>query len=163
LLSLTALVLALLSISGHENQIDEAEKALEQERNRQILPDGGHVGRNPGVLVELILDLLPLTQCLVARGRPVPPQLASSTQRLLSMLRYMRLGDGMLARFNGTSVASPAGLATVLAYDNAPEASLPQANASNYARLERGKAILLMDVGPPPPLEAAGQAHAGCL
>jgi uncharacterized heparinase superfamily protein len=30
-------------------------------------------------------------------------------------------------------------------------------------RLERGRAILIMDVGSPPPLEAAGQAHAGCL
>lgn len=163
LLSLTALVLSRLSISGHDGQIADAERAFIQELGRQILRDGGHIGRNPGLLVEIILDLLPLNQCFVARGRPVPRELSALKQKMLSMLKFMRMGDGMLARFNGMSVASPAGLATVLAYDDAPGAPLSAATSSHYLRLERGNAILIMDAGPPPPLEAAGQAHAGCL
>jgi uncharacterized heparinase superfamily protein len=82
---------------------------------------------------------------------------------MLSMLKYMRLGDGLLARFNGMAVGSPAGLATVLAYDDRPGVAQSTAYASGYARLETGPAILIMDAGPPPPLEAAGEAHAGCL
>jgi uncharacterized heparinase superfamily protein len=35
--------------------------------------------------------------------------------------------------------------------------------ASGYARLQRGDTTLIADVGSPPPLELAGQAHAGCL
>jgi uncharacterized heparinase superfamily protein len=163
LLSLTSLVFSLLSISGHDGQIGEAERSFTQELKRQILPDGGHIGRNPGLLVEIILDLLPLNQCFVARGRPVPPELTTLKQKMLSTLKFMRMGDGMLARFNGMSVASPAGLATVLAYDDAPGAPLGAATSSNYVRLERSRSILIMDVGSPPPLEAAGQAHAGCL
>ncbi len=38
----------------------------------QMLADGGHVTRNPGLLVELLLDLLPLSQCFTARDRKLP-------------------------------------------------------------------------------------------
>jgi len=163
LLSLLALLLAQLCISGHEGQVSETEKLFVQELNRQILPDGGHIGRNPGILVELILDLLPLGQCFAARSRPVPPEFAMTLKAMLGMLKYLRLGDGMLARFNGMGVASPAGLATVLVYDDNSGAIPPAAPASKYVRLERGPSILIMDTGSPPPLEWAGEAHAGCL
>ncbi|MCC7252761.1 heparinase II/III family protein [Hyphomicrobium sp.] len=163
LLSLLALLLAQLCISGHEGQVSETEKLFVQELDRQILHDGGHVGRNPGILVELILDLLPLSQCFAARSRTAPPEFAAMLKAMLGMLKYMRLGDGMLARFNGMGVASPAGLATVLVYDDNPGAIPASAPASKYIRLERGASILIMDAGPPPPLESAAAAHAGCL
>jgi uncharacterized heparinase superfamily protein len=163
LVSLLALLLAQLSISGHEGQIGETERLFVHELNRQILPDGGHIGRNPGVLVELILDILPLHQCFAARSRAAPPELSSTLKLMLAMLKYMRLGDGMLARFNGMGVASPAGLATVLVYDDNPGLVPTAAPASHYTRIERGSSVLIMDTGSPPPLEAAGDAHAGCL
>ena len=83
-----------------------------------MLADGGHVTRNPGLLVELLLDLLPLSQCFNARDRKLPEQLGEALERMLPMLRYLRLGNGMIARFNGVSCAPAAGLATVLAYDD---------------------------------------------
>lgn len=163
LVALTGLLLSLLSISGHESQLAEAEKAFVHEMSRQILPDGGHISRHPGVLVELILDLLPLNQCFAARGRPAPAGLTPAIQSMLDMLKFMRLGDGRLARFNGLGVARPAELATVLAYDNRPGIVQTEAPNSRYVRLEREALVLLLDAGSPPPLEAAGDAHAGCL
>ena len=163
LLSLLSLLLAQLCISGHEGQVPETERLFVQELERQILPDGGHISRNPGVLVELMLDLLPLHQCFAARSRAAPPELTAIMKSMLAALKYMRLGDGMLARFNGMGVASPAGLATVLVYDDNPGAIPANAPHSNYRRLERGRSILIMDTGSPPPLEAAAEAHAACL
>lgn len=163
LLSLLSLLLAQLCISGHEGQVPETEKLFVNELNRQILPDGGHISRNPGVLVELILDLLPLGQCFAARSRVTPPEFATGLRAMLGMLKYMRMGDGMLARFNGMGVASPAGLATVLVYDDNAGVVPRGAPASKYIRLERGSSVLIIDAGPPPPLESAAEAHAGCL
>ena len=37
-----------------------ATRQLVADLERQILPDGGHASRNPGALIELLLDLLPL-------------------------------------------------------------------------------------------------------
>ncbi len=163
LLALIALVLADMSIAGHERQLKGAEAALDAELARQILPDGGHIGRNPNVLIEIMLDLLPLSQCFVARSRKPPPQLLEAMTRILPMLRFLRMGDGMLARFNGMSIPAAAGLGTVLAYDDGTAPALHEARATGYGRLERGDSIVIVDVGTPPPLAAAGEAQAGCL
>ncbi len=164
LLALIAVVLANLSVAGHDRQLREAERALTDELDRQILPDGGHVSRNPAVLLDLVLDLLPLSQCFKARDLEPPEGLSKHIPNMLSMLRFMRLGDGLLARFNGMSIASPAGLATVLAYDDTTKPPvMKRAASSGYSRLERGDTIVIADVAPPPQLQLAGNAHAGCL
>lgn len=163
LLALIALVLADLCIAGHDKHLAAAERAFSEEIVAQILSDGGHVSRNPAVLVELMLDFLPLRQCFASRGRPVPEVLVTAMGRMLKMLRHLRLGDGSLARFNGMGVATPASLATVLAYDDVEARAAVALGASRYARLERGPTIILADLGAPPLLELAGEAHAGTL
>jgi uncharacterized heparinase superfamily protein len=163
LVALIALVLADLAVSGHDRQLKDAETALVNELNRQILDDGGHISRNTGVLAELILDLLPLGQCFVARGRTAPEEFAAVVKKGLAFLRFMRMGDGMLARFNGVSIGSPAGLATVLGYSDGALQAVVAAEDSGYARLERGETVIIADIGSPPPLELATEAQAGCL
>ncbi|HVZ05971.1 heparinase II/III family protein [Hyphomicrobium sp.] len=163
LVCLIALVLSDLSVSGHDRQLKEALDALIEELNRQILDDGGHISRSASVLADLILDLLPLGQCFHSRGRQPPEEINAAVRKSLGFLRFMRLGDGMLARFNGVSTGSPATLATVLAYSAEDFDVRAVARASGYARLERGDTIIVADVGPPPPLEMATEAQAGAL
>ena len=163
LLALTALVLADLCVAGHDRHLGEIEAAFAEELEAQILPDGGHVSRNPGVPLELLLDFLPLRQCFLVREREVPPALAAAIDRMLPMLRIMRLGDGCLARFNGMGAPNVDALATVLAYGDVPPRLPELATHTGYGRLQRGETIVIIDVGSPPPLELAGQAHAGCL
>ncbi len=85
LLALIALNFACLSLAGHERQLKDVEASLAAELSWQVLPDGGHISRNPGLLVELMLDLLPLSQCFTARGRTPPPQLVEALARILAM------------------------------------------------------------------------------
>ena len=163
LLALIALGYGDLCVAGHERQLRNAEAMLAQELDRQILPDGGHLSRNPALLVELLLDLLPLRQCFATRQREVPVALEKAISRMMPMVRFMRLGDGTLARFNGAGAPSIDLLATAIAYDSAPNVTLPEARSTNYVRMERGAVVLIADVGSPPPFELAGQAKAGCL
>lgn len=163
LIALIALVLADLCVAGQDRRLDEAARLLSAEIERQILPDGGHISRNPWVLVELMLDLLPMRQCFIARGLAVPDLLIEILGDVVAFLRFMRLGDGRLARFNGVSVAAPAGLATVLAYDENPRDLMGRARESGYVRLPRGGTIIIADAGRAPPMEFAAGAHAGCL
>lgn len=163
LLALTALVLADLCVAGHDRQLDDVERAFAAEIERQILDDGGHVSRNSAILVELMLDLLPARQCFAARGRRPPPALLQALADMVAFLRYMRLGDGRLARFNGVAVASPAGLATVLAYDDRLGSPIASARESAYVHLACGATTIIADAGSAPPFEFAAEAHAGCL
>jgi uncharacterized heparinase superfamily protein len=161
--ALSGLVLAELCVAGHDKHLAESELLLAGELDRQILPDGGHVSRNPDTLIELLLDILPLRQCFIARQRKVPRLVDEAVARVMPMLRYMRLGDGALARFNGVGANEVEAVVTVLSYDPAPDQQLKAAPHSGYSRLVRGATVIIADVAGPPPLPLAGRAHAGAL
>ncbi|MDO9440362.1 MAG: heparinase II/III family protein [Beijerinckiaceae bacterium] len=138
-------------------------KLLVEELAAQILPDGGHVGRNPQMLVDLLLDLLPLRQAYAARGMTAPQQLLNSIDRMMPMLRLFRHGDGSLALFNGMGPTAAHLLATVLAYDDARAVPLANAPSSGYQRMEAGATIVIADFGAPPPPRFSCEAHASAL
>jgi len=136
---------------------------LDEELARQILPDGGHVSRNPGVLPEILALLLPLRQSFARLGVAPSPELLSAIDRMLPAVRFHRLGDGSLARFNGVSATPHDLIATVLRYDDTHGATPAEASHSGYQRIEHGQTILLVDAGPPPAAGVSSDAHAGCL
>ena len=133
------------------------------ELNRQVLGDGGHVSRDPALLVDLLLDLLPLRQAYAARGAEVPLPLLNAIDRMMPMLRMFRHSDGTLALFNGMGVTQPDFVATILAYDDSRTLPLTNAPYSGYQRLEAGPSVLICDMGAPPPVAFATRAHAGPL
>jgi uncharacterized heparinase superfamily protein len=160
---LIALCYASLCLANQSRHIRTATRKLSDELQRQILPDGGHISRNPGALIELLIDLLPLRQTFAARNIAPPPALLNAIDRMMPMLRFFRHGDGSFALFNGMSSAPSDLLATLLAYDDAhgvPMANMPH---TGYQRLDAGAMTVIMDTGPPPPPSVSHDAHAGCL
>jgi uncharacterized heparinase superfamily protein len=160
---LIALCYASLCLANQARHIRTATRRLSDELQRQILPDGGHISRNPGALIELLIDLLPLRQTFAARNIAPPPALLNAIDRMMPMLRFFRHGDGSFALFNGMSSAPSDLLATLLAYDDtrgAPMANMPH---TGYQRLDAGAMTVIMDTGPPPPANVSHDAHAGCL
>ena len=97
-----------------------------------MLPDGGHVSRNPGVLVELLLDLLPLRQAFAARNVPPPNAVLNAMDRMMPMLRFFRHGDGNFALFNGMGPT---------ASDRSPPSSPMTTRAASRCRTRRIPAI----------------------
>lgn len=163
LVALTALVAALVAVNGRERQLEAALRNFVAEIERQMHSDGGHVSRSPATLIELLLDWLPLKSCFETLGLPAPDAFVIAVSRMLVMLRYLRLGDGAVVRFNGTGLGDPAALATLAAYDDRPLPAWGVAPQSKYARMDCGAVTLIADAGPPPPLAMSGHAHAGCL
>jgi uncharacterized heparinase superfamily protein len=163
LVSLMALVYAGLCIAEQQAVVDRYTRPLCKELERQILPDGGHISRNPEALVELLLDLLPLRQCFVARDRPPPKELTDAIERIMPMLRFFRTCDGTLTRFNGVGPTPTDALATVLAYDDVKGAPVRSATSSGYVRLECGPTLFICDIGPTPAPSLSMTAHAGFL
>ncbi len=161
--ALIALLLTRLCTDEQSLDAGALTRAFAHEAGAQILSDGGHVSRNPAVLIELLLDLLPLRQCFIVRDQPPPEALVQVIERMMPMLRFFRLGDGALARFNGAGPTAIDEVVNVLAHDDTKGAPLTHAAPSGYCRLVQGKTVLIADVGPPPPLAHSRRAHAGCL
>ena len=158
-----ALTYAALCMAGQQRHVRTATKRLSEELLRQILPDGGHISRNPGALVELLVDLLPLRTTFTARNLAPPPALLNAIDRMMPMLRFFRHSDGNFALFNGMGPTQTDLLTTILAYDDARGAPLASAPHSGYQRLESAGTLILMDTGRLPPLPVSLEAHAGCL
>ncbi len=161
--AITAILLAGLCVAEQEAYLTSYLSVFNAELNKQILEDGGHVSRDPSALIELLLELLPLKQCFVARQIEPPEQLYIALQRMQPMLRYLRLGDGSLAHFNGMGPTLLDQVSTVLAYDDIGGIfSGIAAPHSGYARLAAGPAVVIADVGAPPAMGLSARAHAGC-
>jgi uncharacterized heparinase superfamily protein len=158
-----ALNYATLCMQGQSGYLRGNVRRIIEELRRQILPDGGHISRNPGALIELLVDLLPLRQLFSARHLQPPQALNNAIDRMMPMMRFFRHADGNFAQFNGMGPTPVDLLATVLAYDDARGAPVSNAPHSGYQRIDAGDTALLMDTGRPPPLALSQEAHAGCL
>nr|WP_152504078.1 heparinase II/III family protein [Labrenzia sp. THAF82] len=154
---------ACISMAGQGRFARQSIRRLEHELNRQILPDGGHISRNPRALIDILADLLPVRQAFVAQGLEMPPAMLQSVDRMMPLLRFFRHGDGALAHFNGMGSTPGDLVATILAYDDARGAPPVNAPHSGYQRLSGGSSVVLLDTGPAPVLSVSGDAHAGCL
>lgn len=161
--AMMALTCASLCIQGQSGYVRGNVRRLSEELNRQILPDGGHISRNPGVIVELLADLLPLRQLFSARHIQPPQAMNNAIDRMMPMLRFFRHADGNFAQFNGMGPTPVDLLATVLAYDDARGTPVSNAPHAGYQRIDAGDCALIMDTGKPPPLPVSQEAHAGCL
>jgi Uncharacterized protein conserved in bacteria len=90
-----------LCIAGQARHIKSATAWLTSELQRQILPDGGHISRDPAVIIDVLIELLPLRQAYASRNIAPPPALLNAIDRMMPMLRFFRHSEGTFAHFNG--------------------------------------------------------------
>ena len=163
LLSVIALAYCSLCLSGREKSIRPAARDLDRELARQILPDGGHISRNPVILLEFLADLLPLRDLYISCGAPFPAQLQPAIDRMFSAMRFFSHSNGDLAQFNGTG-ATPVDLKKAV-MSRADGANRPPKSApfTGYERLAAKNTVVLIDTGKPESRMTARRAMAGTL
>jgi len=158
-----ALAFAALSLPAPPSALRSASRNLAEELDRQILPDGGHISRNPLMVLEFLADILPLRQTYANQAEQPPAALMGAVDRMLPALRFFRHQEGSLACFNGMGATIQDRIAAILRHDDTAGAPLLHAPHSGYERLSIGDVTVIADTGAPPPLEVSGSAHAGCL
>ena len=158
-----ALAFCSLCLNGETGRVQKAAHGLSRELQRQILPDGGHISRDPSVLVPLVDDLLALRETYREAGQALPKGLYPAIDRILPALRFFRHGDGHLALFNGAGASDGRRLEALVACDETQGEPFAHARQSGYHRLAAGDTLLIADTGLPPAVAVAGRAHAGTL
>ena len=138
-------------------------KRLEEECQRQILPDGGHVSRSPETLLHAYRCLTMVNDALSAMDSEPPHILRNARDRIAPMLRFFRHGDGGLALFQGGGEGDSRTIAGLLARDEVRGQPFHHARHSGYQRLAAGRSILQLDCGLIPAGPFAEDAHAGFL
>ncbi|MFO0992712.1 MAG: heparinase II/III family protein [Hyphomicrobiales bacterium] len=140
---------AVTGLGGLSAYRDGAYAKLESELDQQILPDGGHISRNPARIVSLLLDLIPLRRALWTNHRVIPPRLNAAVERMTPMLRFFTHGDGGLSAFQGAPGPMLADVASIIDADTAAGSPLTQAPHTGFCRLAHGPSLVLADCGTP--------------
>jgi uncharacterized heparinase superfamily protein len=158
-----ALALSGVCLDDSSGRLELGLKRLEQECQRQILPDGGHVSRSPETLLNAYRCLTMVTDALSAVDAEPPHGLRNARDRIAPMLRFFRHGDGGLALFHGGQESDPRMIAGLLARDDVRGQPFAHARHSGYQRLAAGRSILQLDCGGVPQGDFSRSAHAGFL
>ncbi|NNG05143.1 MAG: hypothetical protein HKM95_13750 [Inquilinus sp.] len=163
LAALKGLFYGILCLPDGRPRLEPALKLLLQELQAQVLPDGGHVQRNPQIHLEALRHLIDIRGAMRAARTEVPEALQHAIDKMAPALRFFRHGDGGLALFNGAREGEPVLIDTVLAQADAHGRPLKSGRHSGFERVQAGRLLLLMDVGPPPAPGLDSGAHAGAL
>jgi len=158
-----ALAMASIAMPTSASKMRKAARNLDEELDRQILPDGGHCSRNPRAALDLLLDLLPLRQTYVNLGHDMPSQLIPCIDRIFPALRFFRHQGGELALFNGATYTLANELMSVLRYDETGGTPFKALPSINYDRLAVKETVVLMDTGVPKSVDLSATAAAGTL
>lgn len=133
---------------------------LEREVDRQVLPDGCHIQRNPALHLAVLQDVIAIRDMLVAADFGVPLFVHGVIERMVGMLRFFRHGDGGLALFNGGKEEDVYRIDATLAEAGVKELPPASALSGRFERVAAGSVVMLVDVGVPPPAPADREAHA---
>jgi len=160
--ALTGLIYAGLSLTGMEDHVAPAMKALARECADQIDAEGGIPTRNPEELLEVFTLLNWAASALSEAGRMAAAEHLAAIERVAPTLRALRHSDGGLARFHGGGRGIEGRLDHALATSGV-RASANVGLSMGYARLSSGRTNVIMDASSPPTGAASVNAHASTL
>ncbi len=146
-----------------KRHLPAAEKLLARALASQVLPDGGHVSRNPAVHMAVLRDLIDMRALLRQAQLEVPAELQHGIDRMTPMLRFFRLGDGGLTQAGGGGDVGREAVKLTLTHADMRGKPLKNASHSGYQRLAHGGTVAILDAGALPPPGQDSGAHAGLL
>ena len=162
-LGLKGLIYSGLCLPGYEQSLEKGLRILDREMERQVFPDGGHIDRNPSLLIGLLAHLIDMRDALSVAHVEIPPALQSTIDRIVPLLRAFRMGDGGLALFNGSFEEGSDVVDSVLAKSGVKGKPISNAPHSGFQRIASGKTVVVTDTGSAPTGGSDILAHAGTL
>lgn len=148
-----------MALEGREAYLEQALHLLDEQIDKQILSDGGHITRNPQMLLETIRILIDIRAGLRQAGYPGIEKIQHGLDRAVPALRFFRHGDGMFALFNNTQTNEAEALKNTVMHAGSRARTLNSLPHSGYERIAMGRALLIADVGKPPIWPYDAQAH----
>jgi uncharacterized heparinase superfamily protein len=139
-----------LTFERRENYLELALHYLDDEIDKQILSDGGHVTRNPQMLLEAIRILIDIRSALRQGGYPVIPKIQHALDRAVPALRFFRHGDGGFALFNNTQRHEAEVIKNTVMQAGSRARTLNSLPQTGYERISMGRSLMIADVGKPP-------------
>lgn len=149
-----------------EDQLQWAEhgiELLEDETQKQILSDGGHVSRSPSALLESLKIYIDIKQALQNTPVAMPLEMMPAIDRMAQALRFYIQTDKKLPVFNGGHEQNDAHISAVMTASGTRGRVLKSLPHTGYERVSMGRSQLVLDTGMPPSSAYDQQAHVAPL
>jgi uncharacterized heparinase superfamily protein len=160
---LKGLLACAVAMPGQAGFLTRVMRHLGPEIGRQILADGSHAERSPGVQMAALRELAEMRALMQTGQIAQPLAMPAALDRMAPVLRALRHPDGGLALFNGSHEENAARIDLVLSQATRGRAVAQAMPDGGFVRIQSGRVLLLADAGPPPPAGFAETAHAGTL
>ena len=136
---------------------------LRRQLAAEILPDGGHISRNPSVQLHVLRHLIDLREVFTVAGLEVPDILTASITAMVPVLKFYRHGDGELALFHGSNEETSLLIEAVITQAGTRGRALRRLPETGYERITAGRSLLVTDVMRPAMNGYDKSAHAGLM
>jgi len=148
-----------LTLDGREDYVEQALHIIDEQMDKQILSDGGHISRNPKNLMEVVRILIDMRAAIRQAGYPPIDKIQHTLDRAVPALRFFRHGDGSFAMMNGTQEVNDEDIKNTVMHAGSRARTLNSLPHSGYERVQMGRALLIADVGKKPIWPHDSQAH----
>lgn len=128
-----------------------------------IADDGGNLGRNPLIQMDLIALLTDLRSCYQARDIAMPEMMETVLQSLVPPLLNLVHTDGALGSWQGSGATGASQIAALVEASGTRARALQDVKQWGYQRVIARKSSLLFDCAPPPHARYAKYGSASSL
>ncbi len=132
---------------------------LDEQIHLQILPDGGHISRNPGACVEALEILTTLDIALEKRGVEGSSAITRALERLRHIIPFFQYQDQGLASFNGSGSGDIKYINELLKFSKTSAEPFAYCPHTGYQRIQQGSTTILVDTGETAPFPFDKDAH----
>ncbi|PHS37528.1 MAG: hypothetical protein COA91_10055 [Robiginitomaculum sp.] len=132
---------------------------LDDEIDKQIFADGGHIGRSPAHVRAALCILIRTEAALDARGITGSKEIRRAIDRLAPMVMFFTAPDGKGFGFNGAGTGDPRRTKALLKFANIEAKAFGYAPHTKFHRLTRNDTVVMIDVGDAPARPYDLEAH----
>ncbi len=150
-----------LNFPEGDNALGLACDLLQRQISAEILPDGGHISRNPSVQLHFLRHLVDIRNVFSEADIRLPDTIGAGLAALIPGLKFFRHGDGSLALFHGAVEETPLLIDAVLTQAVVRGRTVRRMPEAGFERLLAGRSLLMADASSPPPRSHGNEGHAG--
>jgi uncharacterized heparinase superfamily protein len=152
-----------LNFPDGNNALGLACDLLQRQIAAELLPDGGHISRNPSAQLHILRHLVDIRNVFDLADIRLPESIGAGLAAMIPALKFYRHGDGGLALFHGSVEETPLLIDAVLTQAVVRGRVLRRLTETGYERLVAGRSLLMIDAASPPPRNVGSEGHAGLL
>lgn len=163
LTALKGLLAVAVAIPSQTGFLHRFHRYLDQEVDRQILPDGTLRERSPLAQLEATREMAEISVYMRMAQLSPSEKVQGALARLCPVLRALRHGDGGLALFNGSKEQDDRQIDRIIQHGARQRLLASAMPDGGFWRISAGKALLFVDGGPVPPSGYDRNAHSAPL